>query len=70
MISGELSVLHEGRRVRIKPADLTRNAYERDKAPLQEQHSSSRPRTTAADIAWSRDNPPLVDDEGNYNGVD
>ena len=70
MITGQLSVLHEGRRTPIKLTDLTRNAYERDKVQEVHEQHSPLPRTTAADIAWDRDNPPLVDDEGNYNGVD
>jgi len=69
MITGQLSVLHEGRRTPIKPADLTRNAYERDEVPEAHEHDPSSPRTTAADIKWGRDNPPLVDDEGNYTGT-
>ena len=70
MITGQLSVLHKGRRTPIKPTDLTRNAYDKDKVPDVREHDPSSPRTTAADIVWDRDNPPLVDDEGNYNGVD
>jgi len=66
MISGQLSVLHKGLRASIKPTDLTRNAFERAKAPKTNKPSASKPRTTAADIAWDRDNPPLVDDDGNY----
>lgn len=76
MISGELSVLHKGRRVTLKPANQTRNANEKDTAPAPDQQDTGRiasdprdpPATTAADIAWDRDHPPLVDDEGNYSG--
>lgn len=65
MITSELSVLHDGRRVAIKPADLVANAYQprpqTESAPCNETQ-----RRTAADAAWQRDNPPLVDDDGNY----
>lgn len=70
MISDQLSVLHKGRRTSIKPVDLTRNAFERAKTIKAKKPSSSKPRTTAADIAWDRDNPPLVDDDGNYFDAD
>jgi transposase InsO family protein len=67
MISGELSVLHKGNRTTLKPANQTRNANERSTAPAPDQQDPPA-RTTAADIAWDRDHPPLVDDKGNYSG--
>ena len=70
MITGQLAVLHKGLRTSIKPTNLTQNAFERNKKPKAQKQSSSRLRRTAADIAWDRDNPPLVDDEGNYPDAD
>lgn len=66
MITGQLSVLHNGKRTPIKKADLTANAYERRSAPTPDK-SQSQPRKTAADAAWERFHPPLVDDDGNYH---
>ncbi len=66
MINGELSVLHKGRRTPIKPANLTANAHDRRSAPASDK-PQPQPRRTAADAAWDRDHPPLVDDSGNYN---
>ena len=66
MITGQLAVLHKGKRTPIKQADLTANAYERRSAPAAAMRRL-QPRRTAADAAWERDHPPLVDDDGNYN---
>ncbi|MCP4591900.1 MAG: transposase family protein, partial [bacterium] len=66
MISGDLSVLHKGRRITLKPANQTRNAAEKSTAPAPDQQDPPV-RTTAAGVAWDRDHPPLVDDEGNYS---
>jgi len=66
MITSELSVLHDGKRVAIKPTDLVANAYQ----PRPQSESAPRNETqrrTAADAAWERDNPPLVDHDGNYH---
>lgn len=68
MITGTLSVQHNGERVRIKPADLTKNAYERDKTAPDSQPGQHKPRPTAADTIWNRDHPPLTDGDGNYRG--
>jgi transposase InsO family protein len=68
MLTGTLSVQHNGERVRIEPVDLTKNAYERDDTAPDRQPSQSAPRPTAADIAWDRDHPPLTDGDGNYRG--
>jgi len=66
MITGGLSVLHKGKRTPIKKADLTANAYDRRSAPAPDK-TQLQLRRTAADAAWERDHPPLVDGEGNYH---
>ena len=66
MITGELSVLHKGKRAPIKPADLRANAYERRPTATPSQ-PQLQPRRTAADAIWERDHPALVDNDGNYN---
>jgi hypothetical protein len=68
MITGELAVPHEGRRVVLKPANLTENAHSKRGAVPPPAEEQDRFRTTAADIAWDRDHPPLTDNEGNYRG--
>ncbi len=68
MITGTLSVLHQGVRTTIKPADLTHNAHERRQALPQGEPEEPAPRKTAADLAWDRDHQPLTDDDGNYRG--
>lgn len=69
MITGALAVPHEGRRVALKPANLTTNAYQQ-RSPEPRQPAAQRPRRTAADAAFSRDHPPLVDGDGNYRADD
>jgi putative transposase len=66
MITAELAVLHEGLRTVLKQVDLTANAYQRRSASTSTEPNPS-PRETAADAAWMRDHPPLVDDNGNYS---
>jgi transposase InsO family protein len=68
MITGALEILHDGKRVALKPANLTRNAHSDRGAIPPPADDQNRSRTTAADIAWERDHPPLTDDEGNYRG--
>lgn len=70
MISGELSVDHQGKRVAIHPADLTANAHQERAAPKPKQPTRAGRRRTAADAAFSRDHPPLVDDDGGYHDND
>lgn len=65
-ISGELSILHEGLRTSIKAADLEANAYEHRFVSTTSKQAS-KPRRTAADAAFDRDHPSLVDEDGNYN---
>lgn len=60
-----LKVPHEGRLVRIHPVDLAANAYSR-RARLPEPPRSQGPVTTAADLAFKADLPPLVDEDGGY----
>jgi len=68
MITGELSVQHQGKRTPLKPANLARNAYDKSDPPAPTQPDQPDPLSTAADIAWDRDHPPLTDDGGNYRG--
>jgi len=70
MISGVLSVLHQGERVALAPADLTANAYQKRSATKPKDPAPSKPRRTAADAAFERDHPPLVDDDGGYHHSD
>ena len=67
----ELSVDHQGKRVAIHPADLTANAHQQQRAARKptKPHRAGR-RQTAADAAFSRDHPPLVDDDGGYHDND
>lgn len=67
MISGVLSVRHRGERVAIHPADLANNAYQKRSATKPKGPAESKPRRTAADAAFERDHPLLVDDDGGYH---
>lgn len=70
MITGTLSVHHQGERVTIHPADLTANAYQERSATKPKSPTRSGRRRTAADAAFNRDHPPLVDDDGGYHHND
>ncbi len=70
MISGQLSVLHNGVRTTLKPVDLVSNAYDKGPRQTTAEPTDEAPRPTAADSAWDRDHPPMTDDDGNYRGAD
>ncbi|MDT8435077.1 MAG: hypothetical protein RQ731_10025 [Anaerosomatales bacterium] len=70
MITGVLSVRHQGERVSIHPADLVANAHQKRSATKPKKSTRSEPRQTAADAAFERDHPPLVDDDGGYHDTD
>lgn len=63
-----LSVLHEGREVRLHKVDLAGNAYARRGRPgaaSQPQELATSP-TTAAERAFKADYKPLVSEDGGY----
>jgi hypothetical protein len=66
MLSDEISVLHHSKRIPLKKADLEANAYENRRAPSQ-SGQQRKIRETAADAAYKRDHPPLVNEDGNYS---
>ncbi|RKY52334.1 MAG: hypothetical protein DRP93_08310 [Candidatus Neomarinimicrobiota bacterium] len=66
MLSDEISVLHHSKRIPLKKADFEANAYENRRAPAQ-SGQQTKLRRTAADAAFKRDHPPLVDEDGNYS---
>lgn len=66
MLSGEISVLHQGKRITLKQVDFEANAYEGRSASTQSEQQPKL-RRTAADAAFKRDHPPLVDEAGNYS---
>ena len=70
MVTGVLSVRHKGERVAIHPTDLKANAYQKRSATVPKESAESKLRRTAADAAFNRDHPPLVDDDGGYNETD
>jgi transposase InsO family protein len=68
-ISNELSVLHKGKAVKIFPADLAANAYERrDAGPVPAP--TIGPITTAAELHFNRDHGPIVGPDGGFNNND
>lgn len=68
MITGELTMLHESKRVVLKQPDLHRNASAKRGAATPPAETKEGCRRTAADIAWDREHPPLTDEDGNYRG--
>jgi putative transposase len=61
-----LSVLHEGRELRLHPVDLVKNAYARRARPARPAAPEHSPPTTAADRAFQADHKPLVSEDGGY----
>jgi putative transposase len=69
IISNELSVLHDGKAVKIFPADLAANARERREA-FPAQMTPRGPITTAAEIHFNRDHGPIVGPDGGFTSND
>lgn len=62
-----LSILHDGRQVRLHPVDLATNAYARRARPTSLPTSSDTPSPpTAASLAFEADFNPVVDADGGY----
>lgn len=67
LLSEELFVFHQGRRVVLHPLDPVRNAYaKRGPRSFDSFEPASDPPTTAANIAFDSTFAPLVDDQGNF----
>jgi putative transposase len=67
LLDGTLSILHEGHRLVLHPADRSANAYaRRGRQTCTPQATPAPPPQTAASLAFAADFQPLVDDEGNY----
>jgi len=67
LLTGALSVVHDGRLVGIAPVDLAANAVARrahPSAPAPDDDESA-PRT-AAQLAFARDFAPVVDSDGGF----
>lgn len=71
VLEGTLSVLHQGRMVRLHPVDLAANATDpRHRAGQTEQPPSAEdvaPPRTAAMMAFDRELGPLVDSDGGFS---
>ncbi|MCU0691167.1 MAG: hypothetical protein MUF54_07195 [Polyangiaceae bacterium] len=61
-----LSVLHEGREVRLHKVDLTANAYARRARPRPPEPQPATAPTTAAERGFQSHFPPLVGEDGGY----
>jgi len=70
-LTGEVSILHEGRLVTLHPVDLSRNATDRRaKRRDKPQQSKAHPPKTAANLAFDRDCAPLVGPDGGFQEPD
>jgi putative transposase len=66
VLDGTLSILHEGRLVRLHPVDTTANAYARRAQARPTAEEPSVPPITAAMLAFERDLGPLVGPDGGF----
>jgi transposase InsO family protein len=65
-ISGDLSVLHQGRAVKLFRPDLAANARERRSRTSEAQATAAHPVTTAAELHFNRDYPQIVGPDGGF----
>ena len=66
VLDGALSILHDGRLVRLHPVDLAANAHARRAQPTPNVEEPSVPPTTAAMLAFERDMGPIVGADGGF----
>jgi len=66
LLPGSYTILHDGRQVRIHPADLVANAYDRRAQPAPPLPEPDTPPQTAAHHAFRADFAPIVDPDGSY----
>jgi len=67
VLDGHLSMLHEGRLVRLHPVDLVKNAHHPRGKPAAEEAPIQRPpRQTSAELAFAREFAPIVDPDGGF----
>ncbi|MDT8442533.1 MAG: helix-turn-helix domain-containing protein [Desulfuromonadales bacterium] len=67
VLDGHLSMLHEGRLVRLHPVDLVKNAHDpRGKPTADEVPLRHPPRKTSAELAFAREFAPIVDPDGGF----
>ena len=67
LLTSDVSILHDGRRVILHPVDPVRNAYSKRGARSIDSPNPSPPvPTTAAEMAFDSTFKPLVDHEGNF----
>ena len=67
LLTSDVSIIHDGRRVILQPVDPVRNAYAKRGARSIDSPQPSPPvPTTAAEMAFDSAFKPLVDDEGNF----
>lgn len=67
VFTGELSVLHHGKFVRLHPVDLERNARDRRGRHQVDPPPSVGPVKTAASLAYERDFTPVVGHDGGFH---
>lgn len=66
MLDGTIYVMHEGRPFELSPVDLVLNAVSRRGQGKSKPAVVPIPAKTAATMAFDKDHPMLVDDDGNY----
>lgn len=67
LLTSDVSIIHDGRRVILQPVDPVKNAYAKRGARSIDNPQPSPPvPTTAAEMAFDSDFKPLVDDDGNF----
>jgi hypothetical protein len=67
LLTGALSVLHDGRLVTLHPVDLARNARDRRGPRAARALPEQGPVKTAATLAYERDFAPVVDSDGGFS---
>jgi hypothetical protein len=68
-----VSILHDGRLLRLHPLDVVANATAGRAKPTPRDHQHADPNPpvySAARLAYERDLGPIVDDEGGFAGTD
>ena len=67
VLDGSVSVLSEGRLVRLHPVDLCANAHARRGRSQSPEETAAVPTRSAADMAFDRDFAPVVGPDGGFD---
>jgi len=69
-LDGELSIIHDGRKVNLSPVDLHANARDRRSRFVREEKPTGPLPKSSAQMAFEQDLKPVIDSDGNFSDAE